>query len=75
MQTAVVVIVCVVLIIIGLISIFAKDLAWEWTEFSNRNKGVRSERTPEWETATTLGGVISVIAGIVLLLMFLGMNS
>jgi hypothetical protein len=59
-----VVIVGLVLIVLGLISIFAKDLAWEMTEWQNRNRGVQSERTPEWERSTTLGGVITIGAGV-----------
>jgi hypothetical protein len=53
-----------VLIVLGAISIFAKDLAWEMTEWSNRNRGVQSERTPEWETSSTIGGVIAIVAGV-----------
>lgn len=53
-----------VFIVIGGISVFAKDIAWEWTEWSNRNKGVQSERTPEWENSSTISGVIAIVFGV-----------
>jgi hypothetical protein len=59
----------IVIIILGLLSIFAQDLVWDFTEWQNRSKGVVSERTPEWETATTIGGMIAIVCGIVLIML------
>jgi uncharacterized membrane protein len=59
------IVVGLLLVIYGVVSIFAKDLAWEITEWSNRNRGVQSERTPQWETSSTIGGVISIGAGVI----------
>lgn len=57
----------VLLIVVGLASIFAKDLLWELTVFSNRLKGVKSERTEWWDVWTTLGGVFLIVVGLVAL--------
>jgi hypothetical protein len=62
------VVVCVALIGVGLLAIFAKDLMWSWTDYSNRAEGVRSERTMEWEGWTTAGGVLAIVVGIVMIL-------
>jgi len=64
----------IVIIVLGLLSIFAQDLVWDFTEWQNRAKGVASERTPEWENATTIGGMIAIVAGIVMLMLGLSMN-
>ena len=59
----------IVIIVLGLLSIFAKDLVWEFTEWQNRAKGLASERTEQWETATSIGGIIGIVFGVVLILM------
>lgn len=48
----------------GLLCIFVKDLVWEWTAWSNRTKGIASERTDDWDTMTTIGGVVSIVLGL-----------
>jgi hypothetical protein len=53
---------------LGLLSIYGKDLMWEFTEYQNRMKGVASERTPEWETGTTIGGIIAIVFGVIAIL-------
>lgn len=55
----------ILLVILGLFSIFAKDLMWEMTVFFNRTEGVASERTPLWDVRMTVGGIISIILGLV----------
>lgn len=52
------------LIVIGLLSIFAKDFMWELAQFSNQMKGQASERTEWWDLSTTIGGVIALLLGI-----------
>jgi hypothetical protein len=62
------------LIGVGLLALFNKDLMWEFTSWQNRSRGIPvSERTPEWEFQTTLGGVmILIFGGIVLLIVLFG---
>lgn len=54
----------VLFIIGGVLYIFAKDMMWEWTSYSNRTKGLVSERTEEWDFWATVGGVGMLILGI-----------
>ncbi len=54
-----------VLIVIGLLCLFAKDFMWEWTQRNNEMKGVASERTDAWDQTTTIGGVVAIVLGIV----------
>ncbi len=58
----------VLLIVVGLASIFAKELLWEITVFSNRLKGIKSERTDWWDVWTTVGGIFFIIVGLVALI-------
>jgi hypothetical protein len=55
------------LIVVGLLSIFAKDIMWEITVWQNQAKGLASERTDRWDTGTTIGGVMGLLAGLFLL--------
>jgi len=64
-----------VLIALGLLSIFARDFMWEITEWSNSNRGVVSERTDNWETMTTISGVGVLILGICVGIVGVGSNS
>ena len=58
----------ILLVIIGIINIFGKDIAWELTSFQNRLEGERSERSGTWEVGSTIGGLI--FAGVGLYLLF-----
>ena len=58
------------LIVVSLISIFAKDIMWEFTVWQNQAKGLASERTDRWDTGTTIGGVMGILAGLFLLYAF-----
>lgn len=62
----------VVLIGIGLLSIFARDLMWELTHWSNSTKGIASERTETWDTWSVLSGVLLAGFGVVILLLMVG---
>ncbi len=53
------------LVVIGLLSIFAKDMMWEMTIWQNQMKGLASDRTDTWDAMTTIGGVIAVILGVI----------
>ncbi len=55
-------------VIVGLVNIFAKDVAWQFTSFNNRLEGERSQRTGTWEIGSTIGGIVLVGAGLYLLL-------
>ena len=67
MQLAVTLLISITVLITGIVSVFFKDLAWEFTERSNSARGVDSKRTEAWETGSTIGGIITIIAGIVLI--------
>lgn len=60
------VIVGLVLVGLGLINIFAKDLAWKVPEWQNRNRTPQPKRTPEWEKATTTSGLGLAVVGIII---------
>jgi uncharacterized membrane protein HdeD (DUF308 family) len=62
----VMVLIAILMVILGLLSIFAKDLVWELTAFGNRLEGKASERTDTWDVGTTVSGVIFIVLGIVL---------
>jgi hypothetical protein len=53
------------LLIIGLLSLFAKDIVWDLTVWQNQMRGVSSERTPTWDMMTTIGGVVSIIFALI----------
>jgi len=50
------------MITFGLIFIFNKDRAWQIQEWGLRI--VRPQRTPEWETDSTIRGVILLVSGV-----------
>jgi hypothetical protein len=47
-----------------MMSVFAKDIMWEFTEWSNQARGLVSERTDWWDTSTTIGGILIILVGI-----------
>lgn len=55
----------------GGVLLFDKDLAWRSVVWRNRNAGVASVRTEQWNTSSTVGGVVLIGVGIGLLLFFL----
>lgn len=55
---------------IGALSLFAKDIMWEITQWGNSLKGLKSERTPSWDTMTTIEGAVAVIVGLISLYAF-----
>lgn len=58
----------------GLAMLFAKDMMWAMTEWSNSFKGVTSERTENWELGQNIAGVVMVLLGLLLVLL-VGPNS
>jgi hypothetical protein len=48
---------------LGLVSLAAPDLMWEWTAWNNQWKGIRSERTESWDTGRVIGAIISILVG------------
>jgi hypothetical protein len=64
-----VIILSIVVIIMGLGCIFAKDFMWELQDHSNRARGiVNSQRTPEWESGMTFIGALAILVGTVVFL-------
>ena len=59
------------LVVLGLLSVFAKDIMWELTVWQNQMKGLASDRTDTWDTMTTIGGVVAIIFGVLGVYMFL----
>src|SRR5688572_29761265 len=55
------------LIIGGLLSLFAKDFIRSLTEWENSAKGLKSEWTYEWETSRIISGSVALLAGLALL--------
>lgn len=64
--SAFVMILCFAVISIGfgLLMIFARDLMWELTSWSNSWKGLRSERTEGWEASQVIGGIVFILIGV-----------
>lgn len=58
------------LIVVGLLGIFAKDMVWDLTVWQNQMNGLASERTETWDTMTTIGGVVSILMGILAIYAF-----
>jgi hypothetical protein len=50
---------------LGLLSIFVKDIMWEITAWGNQLKGIASERTENWETMTSIAGVVYVVLALI----------
>jgi UPF0716 family protein affecting phage T7 exclusion len=57
--------ICIAVVVLGLLAIFAKDFMWGLTQFSNEMKGVASDRTDTWDTTTTIAGIVLVLAGVI----------
>lgn len=51
----------------GLVLIFAKDSAWSYVAWRNRNAGLASERTDQWNASATFQGIALIVVGIGLL--------
>lgn len=60
----------ILLLILGALSLFAKDIMWGITQWGNSLKGLESKRTPNWDTMTTIGGVAAIILGLISLYAF-----
>lgn len=65
----------VILVGLGLLSIFARDMLWELTHWSNSIKGVASERTENWDIWSVISGVILIVIGGGLVLVVVGSNA
>lgn len=59
------------MIAIGLFGLFAKDQAWKWQEWKNRQGGLVSEKPDNWDSSTTLGGGFFLATGILGLILTL----
>lgn len=63
-----IILVGIILIILGLISVFAGDLVWKLTVIRNKWEGKASERTGFWDFGRKLGGYFLILVGIGLLI-------
>ncbi len=57
-------------IVAGLACLYARDMLWEFAESRYRRQGIVSERTPEWESRTKVSGVLGIIFGVAVLLLY-----
>ncbi len=64
-----VVLMCLLCCGYGLVLIFAKDSAWSYVSWRNRNAGIASERTNQWNASATFQGVVLIVVGLGLLLL------
>ncbi len=58
---------CLFSLVFGCIFLFQKDTVWQWQNNNNRRRGLKSERTPEWELSTTMSGYMMIFVGIAML--------
>ncbi|CAG0926332.1 hypothetical protein TFLX_00007 [Thermoflexales bacterium] len=55
------------IIIVGLLSIFARDFFWKTERFSDLLRGKRTERTALWDMWQVLKGVLAIVIGLSLM--------
>ena len=56
-----------IMIVLGLLSIFARDFFWRWEKFGDALRGKRSERTGVWDLWQILKGLFIIGLGLTLL--------
>ncbi len=56
-----------IMILFGLLSIFARDFFWRWEKFGDALRGKRAERTGVWDLWQILKGVLIIAFGLTLL--------
>ncbi len=56
-----------IMIVLGLLSIFARDFFWRWEKFGDALRGKRAERTGVWDLWQILKGVLIIAFGLALL--------
>jgi len=59
--------IAVILIIIGVLNVFARDLVWKLTALGNAREGVESRRTRAWDARRIGAGLALALLGIVIL--------
>ena len=59
--------VAVIMIIIGVLNVFARDLVWKLTSVSNGMEGVASQRTRAWDIRRIGAGLALALLGIIIL--------
>ena len=66
------IILAILFIALGLGCIFARDFLWKLQDYSTRSVGiVDSQRTPEWELGVTIVGLISMVIGMIIILIYI----
>jgi hypothetical protein len=76
-EGAILALVCIVMFAlgVGLLQIFARDLMWELTQWSNQIAGRASERTDTWDTWQIISGVLLILFGLGFAAWALSMNA
>jgi hypothetical protein len=57
------------ILVYGVISLVKPDWSWSLQELNNSFKGVASERTGLWEVGNTIGGLIAIVVGLILVVL------
>jgi hypothetical protein len=56
-------------VVLGVVMLVKRDWMWALTQMGNEFRGQASERSDLWEVGNAIGGVITIILGIVLILL------
>jgi hypothetical protein len=59
-----VILVVILMVGMGLVSLLAPDLMWSWTQWNNEMKGLKSERTDNWEMGRVFSGLALIGVGL-----------
>lgn len=59
-------------ILLGLLSIFARDFVWSWEEMMDEFWGKRVERTNVWDSWSVLRGLFLIGVGLLIIVLELG---
>lgn len=59
----------VVIILIGLLYLFAGDLMWSWQKFGNSLDGEVSRRGDAWEIKRVVTGILMLLLGVAILVL------
>lgn len=64
------IVVGVLFVILGVLSLVAKDMIWRLQEYGSAGRGNKIERTPAWDRAQTVWGLVLLGLGAFILLWF-----
>jgi hypothetical protein len=53
----------------GVVMLLKRDWMWRVTRMGNEMRGQVSERTDLWEMGNAIGGVVTIVVGVILILL------